>query len=172
MSTHNTHHPTVHGVGIVGGEPTQVNGERCPIYVRWRNMIKRCYSEAYLRQRPAYRGCTVAPEWLYFPNFKEWYLEQERALGDLSNLHLDKDGIFGDNKVYSPTRCRFVSPERNVTTSTVTGSVYALYHPEHGVIHFVNQSRFARDYDLQQSAVSSILRGIQKAHRGWTLPVA
>ena len=106
----------VHGVGINDADyPTQpkIDGKavRCPYYVVWVSMIKRCYSEKLQKRQPTYKGCSVCTEWLYFMNFRKWMIEQ-----DWEGKALDKDLIVEDNKVYSPVTCAFV----NTTTNSFT----------------------------------------------------
>ncbi|AUR93375.1 DNA-binding domain protein [Vibrio phage 1.187.O._10N.286.49.F1] len=93
----------VHGVGINDLPKTKYGsgeGTRCPIHMRWRNMLQRCYGE---HNRPTYEGCTVCKEWLTFSNFKSWMEKQ-----DWEGKHLDKDLLLQSNKVYSPETCVFV----------------------------------------------------------------
>ena len=98
----------VYGFGINDSEkPTQymVNGKRikCPIYVMWSNMYKRCYSESYLKTHKSYVGCYVSDEWKYFTRFREWVIQQ-----DWEGKNLDKDILKADNKEYGPDACVFV----------------------------------------------------------------
>ena len=78
---------------------------RCPFYVKWKDMIRRCYSKKMHNNRPTYEGCSVCDEWLVFSNFKSWMERQ-----DWEGNHLDKDLKVKGNKVYSPDNCLFVSP--------------------------------------------------------------
>lgn len=80
----------------------------CPFYSKWMNMLTRCYSEAFHRNRPSYRGCTVCKDWLVFSNFKDWMSRQ-----NWDGNALDKDLVGNGNKIYSPDTCVFVSPELN-----------------------------------------------------------
>ncbi len=80
----------------------------CPYYMRWVNMLKRCYDEKYQANFPTYKGCSVCKEWLLFSNFKRWMETQ-----DWYNNELDKDIIKYGNKVYSPENCVFVSNDIN-----------------------------------------------------------
>lgn len=82
---------------------------RCPYYVRWNSMLKRCYSESSHLQRPTYKDCTVCNEWLTFSNFKSWMEKQ-----DWKGKHLDKDILIQENKVYSPETCIFVTQDINL----------------------------------------------------------
>lgn len=83
-----------------------VNGKKlwCPFYLRWKNMIQRCYSKEYQSRFPTYKGCSVCSEWLLFSNFKRWMKKQ-----DWKGKQLDKDLLIFGNKEYSPDACIFVS---------------------------------------------------------------
>jgi hypothetical protein len=81
---------------------------RCPYYVRWYNLLSRCYSKAALKKRPQYMECFVCEEWLTFSNFKRWMESQ-----DWENKQLDKDLKVLGNKEYSPDNCLFISPSLN-----------------------------------------------------------
>lgn len=98
------------GVGINDADYKTIyeeegNKYRCPFYVKWKDMLRRCYSEKVHKNRPTYKGCTVCEEWVIFSNFKRW-MEQQEWEGN----HLDKDLKVKGNKVYSPDHCLFVSP--------------------------------------------------------------
>ena len=80
----------------------------CPFYLKWTNMLKRCYSEKYHEKSPTYKDCTVCEEWLTFSNFKKW-MESK----DYQGKQLDKDLIEEGNKIYSPEKCLFVSQRVN-----------------------------------------------------------
>lgn len=108
-----SHRGLVFGVGVNDANyqtQPKINGKtvRCPIYGRWCNMIRRCYSETSKIKHPTYNGCTVCDEWLVFSNFKRWM-----EIQDWVGKHLDKDILYQDNKIYSPTRCLFVSQKIN-----------------------------------------------------------
>jgi len=76
---------------------------RCPYYVAWSGMMRRCYSEKFKLSRPTYNGCYVCDEWKVFSSFKSWMIEQ-----DWEGKQLDKDILFKGNKAYSPEFCVFV----------------------------------------------------------------
>lgn len=88
-----------------------INGKKvmCPIYRRWYDMLKRCYSKPSLKSNPSYIGCSVFEEWLLFSNFSEWMKEQ-----DWKGKELDKDVIKPGNKIYSPDNCSFISQALNM----------------------------------------------------------
>lgn len=77
-------------------------------YQTWYNLLQRCYSEVYQKNKPTYIGCSVCEDWLTFSKFKAWMETQ-----DWEGKQLDKDILFPGNKVYSPETCVFVSREIN-----------------------------------------------------------
>lgn len=99
----------VFGVGINDANyKVNINGDICPYYRKWADMLKRCYSDKFQSTRPKYIGCTVCDEWLTFSNFKIWMIKQ-----DWQGKHLDKDLLSLGNKVYSPDTCYFITSEIN-----------------------------------------------------------
>ena len=115
MNTINyTKKPTVYGVGINDADyvvkPT-VNGKfvTCPLYSKWKDMIRRCYSPKYQIKVPTYIGCTVANEWFSFMAFRSW-----AALQNWRGNDLDKDILKPNNKIYSPETCLFVPHSLNM----------------------------------------------------------
>ena len=75
---------------------------RCPFYIKWRNMIERCYSPLWHKRYPSYIGCSVCPEWRYFSKFRFWMSTQK-----WKGMELDKDILVKGNRVYSPDTCCF-----------------------------------------------------------------
>lgn len=112
----------VYGVGVNDADyvvHSIVDGKQfiCPIYQRWHDMLKRCYSEKELERRPSYRECEVAAEWHTFSNFKQW-IEQH----DWDGNHLDKDMLLRGNKIYSPNTCVLISPKVNTFLNDCSAS--------------------------------------------------
>lgn len=104
----------VHGWGINDAGYSVnlvVDGKQvmCPFYKVWKDMLRRCYSESFQIQNPAYLGCSVSPDWKYFSSFKSW-MEQQNWEG----RQLDKDIILHGNKVYGPEVCIFVTRAVNI----------------------------------------------------------
>jgi len=91
------------------GRPIQKPLWTCPFYSRWRDMIRRCYSELELIKHPNYRGCSVDEQWSHLTIFKPWMETQ-----DWQSKHLDKDLLIPNNKVYSPETCCFIDQTLNV----------------------------------------------------------
>ena len=111
----------VYGVGINDASyiTTKKSGgstDRCPFYVKWLHMLERCYSPSFQSKNPAYRGCSVCDDWLTFSIFREW-MKGEEWVG----MSLDKDLIKKGNKIYSPSRCIFVTQEVNSIISKFGG---------------------------------------------------
>ena len=99
--------PIMCGIGYRG--VLYENG-RLESYIRWHDMINRCYNAKFHEKQPQYKGCTVCEEWLNYSNFKVWY-DQNKIQG--MKLDLDKDILFKGNKEYSPATVAFVPHEIN-----------------------------------------------------------
>lgn len=80
----------------------------CPFYVKWKDVLARCYSEKFQLKCPTYIGCSVPEEWYFFSNFKAW-MEQQ----DWEGKDLDKDLLVKGNKLYGPETCIFVDQSIN-----------------------------------------------------------
>lgn len=94
--------PVMCGIGYRGSENVDCTSES---YLKWHDMIHRCYNVKFHERQPQYKGCTVCEEWLNYSNFKVWY-DQNKVPG--MSFDLDKDILFKGNKVYSPETCCFV----------------------------------------------------------------
>lgn len=94
--------PVMCGIGYRGSENVDCKSES---YLKWHDMLCRCYNEKFHLRQPQYMGCTVCEEWLNYSNFKVWY-DKNKIRG--MELDLDKDILFKGNKVYSPETCCFV----------------------------------------------------------------
>jgi hypothetical protein len=108
-----TSNKLVYGAGLNDANytlRTTIGGKivRCPFYVAWQNMLKRCYSKKTQEKRPTYIGCSVCEDWLVFSNFKTW-MERQSWQGK----ELDKDIIKSGNKIYSAEFCVFVNSVTN-----------------------------------------------------------
>ena len=94
--------PVMCGIGYRGLEGVDCTSES---YLKWHDMINRCYNAKFHERQPQYKGCMVCEEWLNYCNFKVWY-DQHKISG--MSLDLDKDILFKGNKIYSPETCCFV----------------------------------------------------------------
>jgi len=108
-NTKASYEPTVLGVGYWGMTDVDVFHWT---YVKWVNMLTRCYSEAFHKVQPNYIGCTVCEEWHNYSNFKKWCEENYYSVDD-EKMELDKDILKKRNKMYSPETCIFVPKSVN-----------------------------------------------------------
>ena len=105
--------PSVYGVGILGTKyQAKINGRATKEYDLWQSMLKRCYSDAYKKQRPTYEGCEVSENFKYYEYFYEWCNSQIGFA--VEGFELDKDLLLKGNKVYSENTCVFIPSEINL----------------------------------------------------------
>lgn len=101
----------VHEHGYVNdetGKNKRIKTWCCPFYTKWVSMLRRCYSQVFVKANPHYAGCSVVSDWHVFSNFKAWMEKQ-----DWEGKHLDKDLLVRGNRVYGPDTCVFVSKDVN-----------------------------------------------------------
>ena len=78
----------------------------CETYSRWKNMLKRCYTNS----DPCYTGVFVCDEWLYFSNYKRWF---DSLVKPPYEFDVDKDLLQGFSRIYSPETCLFLPRKIN-----------------------------------------------------------
>lgn len=108
----NPFHPTVYNIGYIGFlylKKKSIKNYRF-VYLVWKSMLERCYSENYQVCDSPYIDCSVHPDWHNFSNFYIWYTNQENYG---KGYHLDKDILFEGNKVYSKDTCCLLPQELN-----------------------------------------------------------
>lgn len=107
---------SVYGVGFIGeGEPPSLKN---PAYVRWRNMIRRCYAPYEDKRSQTYKDCVVCDEWHNFQTFARWFWDNQKGDG----YHLDKDILHRRCGLYSPSTCEFIPSELNLIFAECTAS--------------------------------------------------
>lgn len=109
-------YPSFCNIGYLGKTTsTNKDGTKKESYIRWSNMLKRCYDLKYHIKRPTYKDCEVCEEWKCFANFEKDYEEllKENNFPENMELHLDKDILFKGNKVYSKENCVLIPSELN-----------------------------------------------------------
>ena len=112
---------SVHGVGITGAKyPIRVNGVKTKEYVLWCDMLKRCYSDSYKKQRPTYEGCEVSDNFKCYEYFYGW-CHSQIGFGN-EGWQLDKDLLVKGNKVYSEHSCVFIPKDINLLLTKCTAS--------------------------------------------------
>lgn len=94
----------VHGVG----DNDLRLSSKDPIYIIWKSMLGRCYSQKIKQDQPHYEHISCCTEWHTLSVFKEWVLTQ-----DWEGKQIDKDLLVPGNTQYSPTTCVFVSAQIN-----------------------------------------------------------
>lgn len=102
--------PLTCGVGYMGvGEyrSKDENGNITQAYQKWNDMMKRCYRKKSLEKNPTYKIVEVCEEWHNFQNFARWFYENKINVKD-EEIHIDKDIIDGESKIYSPETCCIV----------------------------------------------------------------
>lgn len=101
--------------GCVCDLPTRICGKKTKQYIKWTNMIKRCYSEKYHQTKLSYKDCTISEEWKTFSNFKTWF-----DANYIDGYELDKDLKVKCNKHYSKETCLFIPRYLNSFLSNKT----------------------------------------------------
>ena len=115
------HSPSVYGVGILGAKyPITINSILTKEYTLWRNMLRRCYSDSFKKQRPTYEGCEVSSKFKSYEYFYEW-CHKQIGFG-VDGFEIDKDLLVKGNKVYSETTCVFLPQEINTLLIKSTAS--------------------------------------------------
>ena len=94
------------------------------VYITWKNMLMRCYSEKYQEIYPTYIGCSVCERWLTLSNFVEDIKKLEnydKWLENKKRYELDKDiKSNGKNKCYCLENCIFVTQTENTKQANKT----------------------------------------------------
>ena len=104
--------PSVYGIGVLGVKyPSKINGVLTKECALWRDMLKRCYSDAYQKKYPTYEGCEVSDNFKNYEYFYEW-CHNQIGFG-IEGFELDKDLLIKGNKVYSENTCVFLPNEIN-----------------------------------------------------------
>ena len=107
-----------YGIGYIGEGKykTSENGKHTKCYSTWHGMLMRCYSPKFHEKQPTYINCEVSEEWHNFQKYGKWFDENYYEIKG-ERMHLDKDILNKNNKIYSPESCIFV-PERINTLFT------------------------------------------------------
>ena len=104
--------PSVCGVGISGTKyPITIDGVKTKEYGLWKDMLTRCYNDAYQKKQPTYKHCEVSENFKSYEYFYEWCNSQVEF--DVKGFDLDKDLLIKGNKVYSENTCIFIPREIN-----------------------------------------------------------
>ncbi len=93
-----------------GGYKASENLKDTIAYKYWRGMLNRCYCESTQKKQPTYEFCKIADEWHNFQNFAKWFDDNYYEVSG-QKMHIDKDILNKNNKLYSPKTCIF-TPQR------------------------------------------------------------
>lgn len=107
--------PRMCGVGYWGSDDVNCTAES---YLRWHDMIHRCYNDKFHSRQEQYSNCEVCEEWKNYSNFKIWYENTVYHVGN-EQMDIDKDILFKGNKIYSPQTCCIVP--HSINTLFLTG---------------------------------------------------
>ena len=94
------------------------------VYLKWSNMLVRCYSENFHKKYPSYKECIVCNRWLSLSNFVEDFksidgYDKEKFIK--GELELAKDiKSNGVNKEYSLENCKLVNHNENAKQANKT----------------------------------------------------
>lgn len=96
-----------YGVGYIGHGKYKIseNGITTKAYRTWMCMLQRCYSPKFQEEKPTYKGCRVAEEWLNYQVFAKWHEENYYELDGHRSMEIDKDILHKSNKLYSKDTC-------------------------------------------------------------------
>lgn len=188
---------SVHGHGYlgIGKYVAKINNKLTDQYVCWKNLLERCYSDKQKDKHPAYYGITtVCDEWLNFQNFAQWYDKNLYQIGN-ERMHIDKDILVKDNKVYSPETCIFVpqrinmlfmTKSRTVDTDLPTGihrsngryrSIYnttdlGLYNSIDEAVYFYNREKYKHIIKIANEYKDKIPKELYNALINWNKKLA
>lgn len=106
--------PRVFGIGYIGVGPyaSKINGKTTLEYNTWSQMLRRCYDSNSRTKYPSYKDCTVVEEWLNFQTFAQWFTDNYYEVLN-EEMHLDKDILVKNNKIYGPDTCCIVPARIN-----------------------------------------------------------
>lgn len=106
--------PRVCGVGFIGCGPHSGYDQNHKVewaYMKWQNMLERCYEPTTEQMRLCYEDVTVCTEWFNYQNFAEWAKVQP-GYGN-REWAMEKDLLVKGNRYYAPDKCCFLPAELN-----------------------------------------------------------
>lgn len=83
----------------------------CPYYVKWKEILRRCFSSKKHQLNPSYRNCTVTHDWKTLSGFIKWVENQPNP--NWRFCEPDKDILFLGNKHYGQNTVVFLSHDIN-----------------------------------------------------------
>lgn len=148
---------TIHGQS--GGK---LVGNRTQLYRCWSNIKSRCYNKN-VRSYADYgrKGIVLCDEWLHdFCAFAKWSEEN----GFQEGLTINRKD---PSKNYCPDNCEWISLEENSRQAKKEVHCWGKELATGDYYEFNNIRQFARDHDLNFSAIDQVLHKHNKTHKGW-----
>lgn len=160
--------PVVYGVGFLGQGKyrAKVKGRMTAAYRCWAGILDRCHGKQRHIKAPTYSEVTIAPEWYNYQVFAEWFYANRPKDYKQVKYELDKDILSGENKIYSPSTCSFVTRQANVEAAWAKH--YKFLSPEGNLECVYNLNKFCRGTELNSSHMGAVHAGKYKSHKGWT----
>ena len=164
--------PSIYGVGCLGYKHATLH----PIYRRWSDMLRRCYSEKCTDFKTyGGRGVYVSEDWLNFENYKNDMEKKEnydKLIKDPKNWHIDKD-LSGKN-YYSNETTQIIRSVDNLKESNKRSRINKIrkinmYDLEGKFIRTYDSIiDCSKEYNIDTSCISRCCRGKQKTAGGYT----
>ena len=165
----NPYDRTIRGIGYLGEGEYMTNQslhERRAFGI-WCGMIDRVYNEEKRSKYETYSDCIICDEWQNYQIFREWYDKEFYQVGT-ERMHIDKDILYKNNRVYSPQTCLLV-PQRinmlfmhkpnkynlpNGIKPTCGGKYEARYNHKYlGVFNTVEEAAIAHDKEKKKAVI-------------------
>lgn len=81
-------------------------GRKSRLYSIWSGMLKRCNNpDCHAYENYGGRGISICNEWLNFPNFRDWALNNNYS----DDLSIDRINVNGN---YEPSNCRWATSKQ------------------------------------------------------------
>lgn len=151
------HERTTHGES--GGKFV---GARTQLYRCWSNIKSRCYNKK-VRSYSDYgaKGIKMCDEWLYgFSKFSEW----AHGHGFQEGLTINR---IDSSKDYCPENCEWIPLEENNRLARKRVFCWGINQDTNEYYEFDNIREFARQHDLNFSAIDQVLHKHNKTHKNW-----
>lgn len=156
----NPYDRSIKGVGYLG-EGKYMTGQS--FYDRkafgiWTGMIDRVYNEEKRSKYETYSDCIICDEWQNYQSFRGWYDKEFYQVGT-ERMHIDKDILYKNNRVYSPQTCLIV-PQRINMLFMHKSNKYGL---PNGITPMAN-GRYSASYNGKQIGKYNSLEEATVAH--------
>jgi len=157
---------TTCGIGYVGIGKLNTSVDK--ILARsWGHMLDRCYNQKCKEYKyHGDMGVSVCRRWhnrtLFIQDSKQLKGWENKAL-DLSAYEIDKD--YYGSKMYHPEVCSWILKKDNILYRN--SKPFIATDPDGGKTTEICMSDYARNYDLQTSKISAVLKGTRKHHKGF-----